>query len=296
MNIFSILVTSVFAAETILSPLGGMPTPEIEIKKPQVSFGSLSATPAVLSDEPFIGPIMAAVSPTPTPQPKPIRKTKQQTVTVALLGDSMMDTLGSDAPHLKNALKKIYPGTTFIIKNFGVGGANIQYGIERITNGYTYLGTSYTPLITTNPDIVVIESFGYNPFGDDQSAITTHWLLLAETIDTIKAHLPNTQIVMAATIAPNAHKFGDGAPGLAFSLEDKWKRVETIKKYLENAIRFANSEHLPLADAYHASLLSDGNGNLAYINSGDYIHYSDKGRQLMADRITGTIAQKRLLE
>lgn len=299
MNILAVFATTVFAAETILSPLSDMPGTVVDgINKPSVSFGSLSVlpspTPSPIPEEPvFIGPVLLSVSPTP----KPIaRKTQRQTVTIALLGDSMTDTLGPEAPHLKTALRRTYPTTNFIIKNYGVGGTNIQYGIDRITNGYTYLGKSYTPLIATNPDVVVVESFGYNPFGDDESSITTHWLLLAKAIDTIRANLPNAKIVIAATIAPNANRFGDGAPGISFSTEDKAKRVGTIKKYLENTVRFAKSQNLPLADAYHASLLADGNGNLTYINGGDFIHYSDNGRSLMASRIAGSIISNRLLE
>ncbi|MFZ2024756.1 MAG: SGNH/GDSL hydrolase family protein [Microgenomates group bacterium] len=267
----------------------------------KTSFGTLMATPipttapAVLGAETFIGPMMISTTPTilPTPTTKPIQ---QSSVIVALLGDSMMDTLGPTAPALQTALKKLYPKTQFTIKNFGVGGTGIQYGIKRITESYTYLGKSYTSLVATNPDIVVIESFGYNPFGDDAPTIDAHWLLLAKAVDAVKANLPNAKIIIAATIAPNANKFGDGAPGISFSVIDKWQRVTTIKKYLENTIRFAEGEHLPLADAYHPSLLSDGNGNLAYINSGDHIHYSDKGRALMASAIANSISKNNLLE
>jgi len=208
----------------------------------------------------------------------------------------MMDTLGPDAPALKTALKNIYPNTTFTIKNFGVGGTDITYGIKRITEGYTYLGSSYPSIASIQPDVVVLESFGYNQTGGDDGAINNHWLLLAKTIDTIKINIPHTKIVIAATIAPNATTFGDGAAGLLFSTSDKWERVTTIKKYLDNAVRFAKSEQLPLADAYHPSLLSDGNGNLLYINRGDNIHYSDKGRALMAQKIAQAIAANRLLE
>lgn len=197
----------------------------------------------------------------------------------------MMDTLGPDVPYLSSALKKTYPNTTFVIKNFGVGGTSIDNGIERI------------PLLSSvHPDVVVLESFGYNPTGENPGAIDRHWLELARAVDTIKANLPYTKILIAATIAPNADSFGDGAPGLSFSSGDKQERTATIKKYLENAIKFANSEHFPLANAYSASLDGSGNGKLLYINNGDHIHYSDAGRQLMESKIAGAIIANRLLE
>ncbi len=300
MNIFSFLVTTVLAAETI-TPFGVLPNLDTDLTKPTTSFGVLAVTPTpipttppqVLGTTTFIGPL--PISKTPTQKPL-AKKTQKTSVTIALLGDSMMDTLGPDAPTLKTALKNIYPNTTFTIKNFGVGGTNLTYGIKRITEGYTYLGKSYPSVASTSPDVVILESFGYNQTGNDEAALNAHWLLLAKAIDTIKATMPHTRIVIAATIAPNATTFGDGASGLSFSTSDKWERVLTIKKYLDNAVRFAESEHLPLADAYHPSLLTNGNGNLVYINGGDHIHYSDKGRVLMAQKIATAIAANRLLE
>lgn len=295
MNILSLFTFAVFAAESIISPLtSDYQPPIVEPPKPTTSFSELEVpTASNAADAPSPTPTL---SPTPTPSPIPVRHTKQQTVTIALLGDSMIDTLGPDAPHLVNALKKIYPDTTFVIKNLGVGGKPIDDGIDRITNGYTYLGSSYPSLTAINPDVVVVESFGYNPTGKDPEAIDHHWLELARAVDTIKNNLPYAKIVIAATIAPNSVRFGDGALGLAFSSEDKQKRTENIKKYIETAIKFAKSEHIPLADAYHTSIDATGNGKLAYINSGDHIHYSDAGRTLMGSKIAGAIVANKLLE
>ena len=292
MNILSLLTFTIFAAESLISPLtSDYQVPIAELSKPTISFSELEVpTP---SPTPISTP---SPSLTPTPTQLPIRTTKKSTITIALLGDSMIDTLGPDAPHLANALKKTYPNTTFIIKNLGVGGKPINDGIDRITNGYTYLGTSYPPLMSQNPDVVVLESFGYNATGTGQGAIDHHWLELARAVDVIKSNLPNAKVVIAATIAPNSTRFGDGAPGLAFSSEDKQKRTTNIKQYIETAIKFAKSEHIPLADAYDASLDGSDDGKLAYINSGDHIHYSDAGRTLMGSKIAGAIVGNKLLE
>lgn len=292
MNILSLVTFTIFAAESIISPLTNdyqPPTPEPS--KPTVSFSELAVPTPSPTPQPTPFPSL-----TPTPTPLPIRTTKKSAIIIALLGDSMIDTLGPDAPNLAGALKKTYPNTTFIIKNLGVGGEPIDSGIERITNGYTYLGISYPSLASQNPDVVVLESFGYNPTGIDQGAIDHHWLELARAVDAIKSNLPQTQIVIAATIAPNSNRFGDGAPAIAFSTEDKHERTTTIKKYIETAIKFAKSEHIPLADAYHTSLDASGNGKLVYINSGDHIHYSDQGRALMESKIANAIIVNKLLE
>ena len=208
----------------------------------------------------------------------------------------MIDTLGQEAPHLKGKLSAMYPGVTFTIKNFGVGGTNIEYGIQRLRNSYAYLGVQVPSVVSTKPDLVVVESFGYNPFSFDTGALDKHWLSLATIVDIIHSSLPGTKILIASTIAPNRDTFGDGAPGLSFAKEDKIKRTDNIKRYLENAIKFARGEHLPLADAYHASLDGSGNGKLQYINGGDHIHYSDAGRALFAQKVSEAIFSYNLLK
>ncbi len=238
-------------------------------------------------------------SPTPTPIPTPSNTSTQRLwknpVKIAFLGDSMIDTLGQDMPEMKQAIQTYYPNLTVNILNYGVGATNIDYGIQRITNQYEYLGRSIPSLASQHPNIVVIESFAYNPYSFDEGAIDKHWLALANAVDTIRQNIPQARIVIAATVAPNAKIFGDGA-GLSFSLEDKQRRINTIKQYLESTIRFARSQQLPLANAYHPSLQSDGNGNPLYINPHDHIHPSEKGRSLFAQRVAETLVEHKLLE
>ncbi len=294
MHLFSLLAFVVYAAETIISPLpDGVPTTISLITKPSVSFGQITdsvppPTPQVLGET-------IVATPTPTPTPPPL-VTKKKSYTIAVLGDSMVDTLGPGVPHLKTKLSSLYPATTFTILNYGVGGTNIDYGIERITSGYTYLGNSIPSLTSTHPDLVVLESFGYNPFPDANGGVDRHWIALSKAIDTLRASIPGVKIVIGVTIAPNSKTFGDGAAGLAFSLQDKSERTTIIKEYLASTAKFAQSQHLPLADAYHASLDGNGDGILSYINGGDHIHYSDAGRALFAQKVAGAIAGNHLLE
>jgi hypothetical protein len=153
-TLLSLFTMTVYAAELIISPLGSN---NIHIEntstKPERSFAQLSVapTPAVLGAE--IVQTQAAVQPV----------LKRSAYTIAFLGDSMIDTLGPGIPHLGMLLKKQFPKTTFTLLNFGVGGENIDSGINRITHDYTYLGVSHPSLVSQKPDIVVVESFGYNP-------------------------------------------------------------------------------------------------------------------------------------
>lgn len=286
MNWLGLFAGLVMAAESVvISPLADDYEPPKIMKKPETSFGQLTS----LFVEPEILGVQIEVTPTPTP--KPMTKTTQQSsYKIAILGDSMTDTLGPDGAGLGDRLKNIYPKTNFEILNYGVGGTNIDYGLERLTNDYQYLGRSIPSLISQQPEVVVIESFGYNPFAQDNNYLDRHWLALAALVDALK----NTKIVLAATIAPNADVFGDGI--LNWSAEQKQQKVKIIKEYLENTIKFAQSQHLPLANAYNPSLDQSGNGKLVYINSSDHIHYSETGRNLMAQKITEAIIANKLLE
>lgn len=300
-GVFLISAMAVHASEGIISPLSdeqpGVFT--LFISKPAVGFSGLTA--------PRIGSVLGETSvtePTPTPlsaepaEPTATKKARKNSFTITLLGDSMTDTLGPDGAGLPNLLKRSYPGTEFTVINHGVGAENIDSGLYRVTNAYSYLGSGRSSVIADKPDIVVIESFGYNPYPVENLdvAIDTHWLKLAEIIDTIHANLPETKIVIAATIAPNWDVFGDGAPFINFSPEGKRTKVAEIKRYIESTIAFAQGQSLPLADAYHPSLDSSGNGKISYINGGDHIHYSDAGRALFARAVSSAIVKAGLLE
>ena len=208
----------------------------------------------------------------------------------------MIDTLGPTIPNLQTKLTALFPATTFTLLNYGVGGTNIDYGIERLINSYIYLGKTIPSLLSQKPDVVVVESFGYNPYSYDSGALEKHWLQLANMVDSLKKGIPSVKIIIAATIAPNSKVFGDGAPGLSFSSQDKIERTTVIKQYLDSTVKFALSQQLPLADAYHATLDGKGDGKLVYINGGDHIHYSDAGRAFFTQKIADAIVANHLLE
>ncbi len=319
---------SVYASEGIISPLAdsdvSTPAPPVIVSLPAPSvlgvqsslgnavtqFFSVTPTPLRLPDfagqapllpqnvagqAPLLPQNVAGQAPTPTPTPA-TRLTRKSHMTITLLGDSMIDTLGPDGGGLAEKLNKTYPSATFTIINHGVGGQNIDTGLLHLTNGYSYLGATRPSVISQSPDVIVVESFGYNPYSYDTGALETHWLRLASIMDTIKQQLPQTKIVIAATIAPNWNVFGDGAPFINFSANGKRQKVATIDSYIESTISFAKGEHYPLADAYDASKTADGNGMIQYINPGDHIHYSDSGRAFFSQILANTIITNRLLE
>lgn len=309
-GIFLSLSFRVYAESGFISPVPDNPIviPIVEFIEtaPTIAFGDLlsmrlhvlGATTAI--EPPIIqasAPAQIATILSPTPTAVPVtRKSKKDAMSITIVGDSMVDTLGPEVGGLGNKLRVTYPTTTFTIINHGVGAENIDSGLLRLTSGYTYLGSPRPSVVSQKPDVIIIESFGYNPYPFDEGALTKHWLQLAAMVDVIKQQLPETKIMIAATITPNWNVFGDGAPFLNFSAEGKKQKVETIKSYIDNAVKFAQSQKLPLADAFHPTLDSAGNGKLGYINGGDHIHYSDSGRSYMASILANALISNKLLE
>ena len=308
-GILSVFMTSVYADSGIISPLADAPQPTTAPVVVQTAAplplnnllpvqSSLSQAVTDFMDTqptPTPTPPLASGGATPTPTPVP-RFTRKSSMTITLLGDSMIDTLGPDGGGLAGRLNAVYPDTTITVINHGDGGTNIDTALFHLTNGYIYLGVNRPSVLSQKPDIIVLESCGYNPYPFDTGALDKHWAQLAAIVDTIHQNLPQTKILIAATIAPNWNVFGDGAPGISFSADGKVQKVKTIDSYIESTISFAKSQHLPLADAYDKTRTPDGNGEIQYINLGDHIHYSDSGRALFAQTVANAIISDKLLE
>ncbi len=213
----------------------------------------------------------------------------EKTITIALLGDSMIDTLGNKFSHLYTQLRSDYPKYEFQLLNYGVGASQLDYAIERLTNNYTYLDKKMPALITTNPDIIVIESFAYNNYGNKKENIDKYHSDLDSLIQSIHTNLPQTKIVLFASIAPNSQIFADGVEGLNFSLQEKKQKTDTIKHYQEIFISYANNNKLLLANAFTPSKDANGEGQIKYINPDDHIHYSASGKQFVSAIIVQSI-------
>ena len=216
-----------------------------------------------------------------------------QVITIALLGDSMIDTLG-ELKFLKTALKNFYPNQVFNIINYGLGASNIEYGLYRLSNQYDYQEEIHPSLLSQKPDIIVIESFAYNNFGNSQVGIDKHWLTLGAITTKIKQDLPQAKIIISATIAPNSVVFSNGAPGINLSAIEKIQKTKTINLYLKNAINFATSQNFILSDAYTPSLKNQ-DGNSVFISRDDGIHPNSLGAQFFSDILAQTIQKYKLI-
>jgi hypothetical protein len=211
-----------------------------------------------------------------------------ESLTIALVGDSMVDVMGRDLPYLKTALQSFFPRADFNLLNYGVGAENIERGYSRIQGEYDYKEVHYYPLSAVNPDIVIIESFAYNPFSQKDGELDKQWTYLSMITDFLKNNT-SAQIIIMATIAPSRSHFGQGPGGVNWPADIAWEHSQRINSLLDNAIKFAQAANLPYIDVYHQTLQVNGEGNSAYISSHDHIHQSEAGNRFLASLIAEKI-------
>lgn len=226
-------------------------------------------------------PFTPTVSISPTPAVLGA-STSTQVVTIALFGDSMIQTLNNNI--LKKSLQNYFPTIKFNLLNYGYSSTTLDKAINNLDF-----------VTSQNPNIIVIESFAYNNFGNTTSGLEKQTQLLATIVDTIKTKLPSAKIIISATIAPNSVVFGNGIQDLHLTALDKLERTKTIRLYLKNAVKFANDFHLPLADAYTNGLVNN-EGFLPLIDTTTHLHPSDYGKQFFSDTIAKTIFDNKLID
>jgi disulfide oxidoreductase YuzD len=207
--------------------------------------------------------------------------------TIAVYGDSMVDTMGENLEYLQAALKRHYPNTTFYFYNYGIGSQNVEQGLERFGQSFDYKTRHYPAISSLKPDIIIVGSFGYNPFFPYDR--DKHW----NTLTKLVAEAKNTgaDVYMLSEIAPLKNGFGKGPNGVSWQDSELKIQSQHISELLENSVYLAR-DHLkiPSINAYAKTAVDEGRyGSSTYTNSNDGIHPSVAGHQLMAELIASTI-------
>ncbi len=206
--------------------------------------------------------------------------------TIVLVGDSMTDYLGS-GQELKKYLKNYYPNKQIEVHNFSVGSTNILTLPERLQNLTNYNGRISEPILNTNFDLILIESFGHNPLSQYslEDGLKKHNEVLDQAINMIKQRQPRARVMFLATIAPHADRYAEGVANLTTEERRKWASQRAA--YIKNHIDYARSHKLPVIDAR-------GGGNIDYINTNDFIHPSVTGIDFISREIADFIFKNRI--
>jgi len=234
-------------------------------------------------------PVPIIASPTPfDPFPyNPPAITRSRSYRTILVGDSMVAALGLNAEPLRQALLLYYPDHEFVNYNYGFPSTNILSLPDRLSIETTSQGRNYQSILSQGFDLIIIESFAYNPLSEMSllDGLEKQNEVLENTVlELIRKH-PESAIAFLTTIAPNKDLFVKNVYDLSDAERLLW--VEERVAYIKNHIRFAKDKNIPLIDVYKQSLTETGDGDIKYINPDDNIHPSNEG----VDLIVKTIAQ-----
>jgi lysophospholipase L1-like esterase len=212
----------------------------------------------------------------------------------------MTYALGIHGGKLSEQLNTLYKSTPghqhIVIDNYAIGSKNILYLKTELTTSKTDSGETLNPVTSTHPDLILIESFGYNPLSQlgISNGLKKQTETLSDTMNFITAKLPHTAVMFVATIAPNKETYAENEqPGS--SITDREQQAQERTQYIQNHIAYANAHNIPLIDIYDKSLTSDGDGNPIYIEPSDHIHPSFEGIDFISNEIANNIYASQIL-
>ncbi len=248
----------------------------------------------------------ALSSPSPSPSPTPFvfrtytapKIEKKNTYTIFMIGDSLTLALGSHGGTFNQFLNELYKkdNVYVLIDNYAKGSTNILSVNDELTQKTTYWDSTFEPLLSRDFDLILVESFGYNPlssFGLDAGIKRQNQALDDLMTKLITTH-PNSAIVFVASIAPSKENYALKVL-LNISTADRVKQAQERMAYIENHISYAKSHNIPLVNIYEKSLNSQGDGDLKYINPDDYIHPSFEGVDFIGHEIANFIYTNQIL-
>lgn len=211
-----------------------------------------------------------------------------------LVGDSIVGALGKSANQLRLDTIADYPQHEFVNYNYGFGSTNILTVPDRLNKQTTYLGETF-PAINDQPfDLIIFESFAYNPLSELPLAegLKKQTEILDSSIKAVIQKHPNSVVAIMTPIAPSEEFFAKGTVDLTPEVRKQW--VDERIAYIKNAIAFAEKNNVPLINVYGKSLTPDGKADLKYINPQDYIHPSAEGVKLISKTIADYIFQNHI--
>ncbi|MCR4324195.1 MAG: SGNH/GDSL hydrolase family protein [Candidatus Curtissbacteria bacterium] len=222
---------------------------------------------------------------------------KKSQYSIVMVGDSMTHALGPNGGTFSEFINVLYKPHNIgvVIDNYARSMSILEID-KQLTEKTTYWDSTFEPLLSRNFDLILVESFGYNPlsqFGTEEGIKkqTEELNKLMETLITTK---PNSAIVFVATIAPNKQNYAKKVI-VDIPIEARVKQAEERMAYIENHIAYAKSHNIPVVNIYEKSKNEQGDGDLKYINPNDYIHPSFEGVDFIGHEIANFIYENQIL-
>lgn len=242
--------------------------------------------------------IQQLIQPTIKPTDTPFTTYKKPTLAksdrydIYLIGDSMTHAFGPRGGKFTEILSAAYPGTSFEVSNYAEANQSILSLPQRLRESVQAdHDLRLPPILDGDPDVIIIESFGYNPLSQlgRTEGLKKQEEVLTDVMTTLTNRFPNTVIMFLTAIAPDKKTYGQKVTNS--DADGRWAQAEERIEYITNHRDFAREHNIPLIDAYQQSLDGQGDGDTKYINPDDNIHPSEEGLALM-----GRVMTKRMQE
>ena len=207
----------------------------------------------------------------------------------------MMHAFGPRGGRFNETLSQTYPDKFFEIVNYAEANQNILLLPNRLNEEVRAdHDLLLQPILKGNPELIIIESFGYNPLSHlgTTDGIKKQNETLTQVMTTLTNKFPNASIMFMATIAPDKKTYAQKITHASAS--ERWAQAEERIEYITNHIKYANDHNIPLINAYTESLDAEGNGNTKYINPDDNIHPSEEGLAFMGRIMTKRIGEEKI--
>lgn len=216
---------------------------------------------------------------------------------VYLIGDSMTHAFGPRGGIFSELLSKEFPDKKFEVFNYAEAGFNISDLPQRLNEEVQADDDLRLKSVLSGdpkPDVIIIESYGYNPLSDlgKVDGLKKQTETLTTIMKTLTRRFPNTVIMFMVAIAPDKKTFSESATGA--DAEGRWIQAEERIEYIDNHIKYAREHNIPLVDTYTPSLDAEGDGDTKYINPDDDIHPSAEGLAHMARIMVKRIAEEKI--
>lgn len=229
--------------------------------------------------------------PSPTPYQFPYKNPvipKNRSYRIIIVGDSIVHSLGINANVLREDLIKYYPDSEFVTYNYGYPSTNVLSLYQRLTENTVDMGVGFQTILTMDFELIIIESFGYNPLSNYTLAdgLKMQNDELEISVAAILSRKPNAALAFMTPIALDEDNYARGSRDLSVEMRTRWVKERTA--YIDNHRKFAEERGIPVIDVYRASLKPNRLVDPKYISS-DYIHPSTKGIALISKTIADYI-------
>ena len=218
--------------------------------------------------------------------------------TIFLVGDSMTHALGPHGGTFNTYINNLYrPGQKgILIDNYAAGATNILSLEEAMNKETVYWDSTFAPLLSRDFDLILIESFGYNPLSQYplEEGLKKQTEMLDKVMGKLTSTHPDSAVVFVATISPNRQNYSLPVNPNT-TLAERTSQAEERIAYIKNHIAYAESHNIPVVNIFEKSLNESGDGDLRYINPDDYIHPSFEGVDFIGRELADFIYENNIL-